>query len=171
MDLHLPRRRGATRLERVLALVLFAGFVGIFLDRMSFYQEYAEKTAMELTAAHIRAGMRSRVAELILANRAAEIARMADDNPINFLDKLPYNYAGEFDSAPPGPLAGKWYYDRQNRELVYSVNNRRHFASLAGANPVVRFQTTRVSVESGNPQNGRDVWVKFGPKDEYRWQP
>lgn len=171
MDLHLPRRRGVTRLERVLALVLFAGFVGIFLDRMSFYQEYAEKTAMELTAANIRAGLRSRVAELILANRAADIARLADDNPINFLDKLPYNYVGEFDSAPPEPVAGKWYYDRQTRELVYSVNNRRHFASLAGANPVVRFQTTPVSVESGNPQNGRDVWVKFGPKDDYRWQP
>ena len=83
---------------------------------------------MESTAENIRTGLRYKVADLILANRASEIPTLADENPMNWLGERPPNYLGELDSAPADEPKGQWYFDRRNRELVYTVNNRRHFS-------------------------------------------
>jgi hypothetical protein len=171
MRLHVPRRRGGFRLERVVAITLFGVFVAVFLDRMSFYQEYAEKVAMEMTVQNIRTGLRYRVADLMLANRMKEIPALADENPVDWLAERPGNYLGEYDGAPAGTAAGNWYYDRRNGQLVYTVNNHRHFESSGGGDYSVRFRAIRQTVgpESGAPRG--ETWVSFGPVRELRWQP
>ena len=91
---------GASFLELAVCVALMAIFVGVLLERALYYQEYAEKTAMESTAENIRTGLRYKVADLILANRASEIPALAEENPINWLAERPPNYLGELDSAP-----------------------------------------------------------------------
>lgn len=171
MRLHIPRRRGGTWLERMVAIILIGIFVAVFLGRMLFYQEYAEKTAMELTVENIRTGLRYQTADLMLANRMSEIPTLADKNPINWLAERPANYLGELDSAPADEPKGQWYFDKRSWELVYTVNNRRHFESPDGRDYSVRYRATRQTAGSDRGAPGVETWVSFAPVREYRWQP
>ena len=68
---------------------------------------------MESTAQNIRTGLRYKVADLILANRVAEIATLADENPLNWLMDRPPNYLGELDyrHGPATWTMGIRYFD------------------------------------------------------------
>ena len=92
---------GASFVEFAVCLALMGIFVGVLLERALYYQEYAEKTAMESTAQNIRTGMRYKVAELILANRLSEIQTLTDENPMDWLAEKPGNYLGELDFRQP----------------------------------------------------------------------
>src|SRR6185369_8749308 len=112
---------GASQLELVVSMVLFAVFLIVFAERAFYYQEYGEKAAMEMTVVNMRTGLRYKVADLIMNNRVSEIPTLADENPMDWLADKPENYLGEFDGAPQQAAAGKWFYDKRNRELVYTV--------------------------------------------------
>ncbi len=71
-------QRGASFVEFSVSMALMAIFVGVLLERALYYQEYAEKTAMESTVKNIRTGLRYKIADLILANRMSDIPSLAD---------------------------------------------------------------------------------------------
>jgi hypothetical protein len=54
------------------ASVLIAIVAGVLLERALYYQEYAEMTAMKMTVANMRSGLRYKVADLIMNNRLSE---------------------------------------------------------------------------------------------------
>ncbi len=171
MRLHIPRRRGATWLERMAALILFGVFLAAFLERVSYYQEYAEKMEMELTVRNIRTGLRYKIADLIMNNRLPEMATLADENPVNWLEQRPANYLGEFDGAPAGAGFGRWYFDRRNRHLVYIINHRRHFEPSDGQDFSVRYQAVRRSSRMQTSTSAEETWVSLAPVQDFRWQP
>jgi general secretion pathway protein G len=162
---------GASFVEFAVSIALIGIFVGVLLERTSYYQEYAEKTAMESTAENIRTGLRYKVADLMLANRAPEIPSLADENPMNWLGERPPNYLGELDSAPADEMKGQWYFDKRNQELVYTVNNRRHFSPSTYRDFSVRYRAMRVSagaVTDSSPKIG-ETWVSLVLVAEYGW--
>lgn len=162
---------GASFVEFAVCMALMGIFVGVLLERALYYQEYAEKTAMESTAENIRTGLRYKVADLILANRVSEIQTLADENPMNWLAERPGNYLGELDSAPADEPKGQWYFDKRNRELVYTVNNRRHFSPSTYRDFSVRYRAMRVSagaVTDSSP-NFAGTWVSLVLVAEYGW--
>ena len=162
---------GASFVEFTVCIALMGIFVGVLLERSLYYQEYAEKTAMESTAQNIRTGLRYKVADLILANRVSEIQTLADENPMNWLAERPPNYLGELDSAPADEPKGQWYFDRRNRELVYTVNNRRHFSPSSYRDFGVRYRAMRVSVGAVTDRspNLAGTWVSLVLVAEYGW--
>jgi hypothetical protein len=164
---------GATLVEFAVSIALIAIFVGVLFERGLYYQEYAEKTAMEMTAKSIRTGLRYKVADLMLANRMSEISALAGENPLNWLAEKPPNYLGELDSAPMVEPKGQWYFDRRNRELVYTVNNRRHFSPSSYRDFNVRYRLMRTSagaVTDSAPNYG-GTWVSLVLVAEYGWFP
>jgi general secretion pathway protein G len=164
------RQRGASQLELAVSIALFAIFLVVFLERASYYQEYAEKTAMEMTVANMRTGLRYQIADLIINNRLSEIPALADDNPVNWLAGQPENYLGEFDSLPDG-TAGKWFYDKRNRELVYTVNNRRHFVPYSGRDFTIHYRAARIQGPANTSARTSDVqaWVELRQPRGYTW--
>lgn len=165
------RHGGASRIELIVSIVLLAIFLTVFLERALYYQEYGEMTAMEMTVANMRAGLRFRVADLIMNNRVSEIATLADENPIQWLGSRPENYLGEYDSAPEADAAGKWYFDRTQHELVYTVNNRRHFVPARGADYTLRYRAMPVQPPQPAAGNGSRVpkWISLVQLQEYAW--
>ncbi|MEK6208768.1 MAG: hypothetical protein AABM64_00125 [Pseudomonadota bacterium] len=162
---------GASFVEFAVCMALIGIFVCVLLERALYYQEYAEKTAMESTAENIRTGLRYKMADLILANRVSEIATLADENPMNWLAERPPNYLGELDSAPANEPKGQWYFDKRNRELVYTVNNRRYFSQSTYRDFSVRYRAMRVSagaVTDSSP-NFTGTWVSLVLVAEYGW--
>jgi general secretion pathway protein G len=165
------RQRGASQLELIVCLTLFGIFLLVFLERALYYQEYAEKAAMEMTVANMRTGLRYKVADLIMNNRLSEIPTLADENPIDWLEARPENYLGEFDTPPGSGTAGRWFYDRARRELVYTVNNRRHFVPSEGEDFTVRYRAIRVMPPARPPADGSrtQTWVSLAQLHGYSW--
>lgn len=113
----------------LVVVIAVAGVLGcVFLDRLAYYQEVAEKTSAELTIINLRAGLRYRVAELLLQHREAELAQLVGSNPIGLLELPPANYVGVrksagWDDIPPG----NWCFDADKGELLYRVLRARYF--------------------------------------------
>jgi len=115
----------------------------VFFDKLLTYQEMAEKTAAEVTAINMRAGLRYRVAEMLLNHKENEIAALVGGNPVKWLDTVPPNYLGELISAkwqdiPPG----NWYFDVTKGEIRYRVKRTRYFAPGSSGRQMLRFRVT-----------------------------
>jgi len=165
------RQNGAGQLELVVSIVLFAIFVTVFLERTLYYKEYAEMTAMEMTVANMRSGLRYKVADLIMNNRMSEIATLADENPMTWLSSSPENYLGEYDSAPGAVAQGKWYYDRTAHELVYTLNHWRHFVPSGCEDFTVRYRCMPIKPDQKRDAKGvsPQTWVTLVQLQGYRW--
>jgi hypothetical protein len=164
------RQSGASRFELLVAVGVVAAVGGVLLER--FYQEYAEKVAVDLTIASMRAGLRSQVAGLLIADRVSEIQTLADRNPVSWLAQPPENYLGEMDAPPEQDARGKWYFDRKRRELVYTANNRRHFTPSVYRDYTVRVRPMRVRAPERPPGSGagrEPEWVVLVVVNDYRW--
>ena len=158
-------------MELIVSIALLTIFLVVFLERALYYQEYGEMTAMEMTVANMRTGLRFKVADLIMNNRLSEIATLADENPVNWLASPPENYLGEFDAAPETEATGKWYFDRNQRELVYTVNNRRHFVPGSGGDYTLRYRAMPVHAPQAAAANGSrpQKWISLVQLQEYAW--
>ncbi len=172
-NLHAAKRQsGASRLELLVAAAVVAVVAVVLLERLAFYQEYAEKVAMNLTIASMRAGLRSQVAGLLIADKVSEIQTLADHNPVSWLEHAPENYLGEIDTPPEEESRGKWYFDRKRRELVYTANNRRHFTPSVYRDYTVRLRPMRVRAPDDSARSGagqEPEWVVLVVVNDYRW--
>jgi prepilin-type N-terminal cleavage/methylation domain-containing protein len=120
------RRAGFTLLELMATACIISVLAVILLDRVQFYQKMAEKTAMEQTAGILRSALHLQFAELITKDKVADAQYLIGQNPMNWLTEKPGNYAGEFFGDEPGDVtSGEWYFDLQNRDLIYLVHNRK----------------------------------------------
>jgi hypothetical protein len=120
---------GGSKLFEFVFVVLLVGILSmVVLDYMLHYIEVAEKSAMDNTVMNLRSALRLRLAEVLVHDNVTEGIRLARDNPMNWLQEMPPNYAGEFNDPEPGSIAqGKWYFDTSRRELVYLVDMGREF--------------------------------------------
>lgn len=123
------RQRGLSLFEFALVAALFAGLTGIAVNRLNAYQETAENVAAQQLIVSLRAALALKTAQLTAAQRHAEFAALADQNPIGWLYGKPLNYLGEFYSPDIQRLPpGNWYFDRSDKTLVYLSSTRKSFA-------------------------------------------
>ena len=164
------RQRGFNLFELVVALALIAALAAVLLDRLAYYQEMAEKAAMDSTLRVLKTGLQIRLAELIIGNRQGEAAALEMEDPMRWLDPPPVNYAGAY-REPPN--FGKWYFDAKARQLVYvvSLGNRLELAASADSQQI-RFRTQllkdRVNVAGGTVESVTGVTLT--PVTPYRWR-
>ena len=161
------RRRGFSLLELVVSLTLVAVLVGVFLERALYYREIAEKSAMERVALDLRSSVNLRVAELVLANRFAELPMLAAQNPMDLLARTPQNYLGVLAGAGTQEVVrGNWYFDSTSREVVYYVDSGRYFAPDEQGRMRVAWRGKLVEGVGGAaaPQ-----WARLELAQPYRW--
>jgi len=157
------RQAGFSLFEFVAAIVIVGVFGAVLLQRMLYLQEYAEMAAMDLTVANMRTGLRYKTGDLLIRDKMSEIATLADENPVDWLQNPQENYLGEFDLQPESDLRGKWYFDKTRRELVYTVNNKRHFVPASDQDYALRWHAVRLPAnEEDNSAGKSDVqWVEL----------
>jgi type II secretory pathway pseudopilin PulG len=167
----MSRQRGFSVLELVVSICLVAVFAAVLLERLLYLEEYAEMTAMDLTVARMQSGLRNRFADLLIRDKVSDIAALADDNPVEWLDTHPENYLGEFDWKPNADLRGKWYFDRKQRELVYTINLGRHFLPLPGGATEFRWHAVKSGVREENKSVNKTnaQWVSLMRVAGGRW--
>ena len=161
------RRRGFSLLELVVSLTLVAVLVGVFLERALYYREIAEKSAMERVALDLRSSVNLRVAELVLANRFAELPMLAAQNPMDLLARTPQNYLGVLaGDGTQEVVRGNWYFDSTSREVVYYVDSGRYFAPDEQGRMRVAW---RVKLVEGVGGAAAPQWARLELAQPYRW--
>jgi general secretion pathway protein G len=139
--------RGFSLFDLVVSISLISVLIGVFAQRFLYLQEFAEKTAMEMTVMNMRTGLRYKLAELMVTGQSAHVADLLEENPIRWLDVPPENYAGEFvDPSKAEIKAGSWYYDQGRRLLVFRLNLHAHFKNDEPL-PELRFKVSGVGAE------------------------
>lgn len=165
------QQRGFSLLELVSAIAIMGVLGGVLLQRMLYLQEYAEMTAMDLTVANLRTGLRYKTGDLLIRDKVSEIATLADENPVKWLENTPENYLGEFDGKPDTDLRGKWFFDRTRHELVYTINSRRHFLPASDHDYALKWQAVRLEAKEENVSGGKGKvqWVALVQTSGGRW--
>jgi type II secretory pathway pseudopilin PulG len=171
----LPRRiraGGYSLLELVIVVTLVGVAALVLIDRLTVFQEYGEKAAMELAVRNMRSGLRYRVADLMNRDRMREADRILQDNPVSWLEGPPANYLGELRNPPPDRIKpGSWYFDATQHELVYVPRHRRFLVTAKPGDYAIRWRVT--AVRSRTPPQGSEPVVEslaLTLKDGYRWE-
>jgi type II secretory pathway pseudopilin PulG len=120
----LRKKDGLSLFELVIALLVAAILMGIFLERVQFYKLQAEELMVKAVVTNIRTSLRVRTALLISQRDRAGLERLVQLNPMHTLIVPPANYLGEIDEETNASLlAGNWYFRIRDKELVYLLNS------------------------------------------------
>lgn len=163
------RQRGFSLLELSVVAVVWVVVFGVFLERLTFYQEAAEHARFESELQGFKMGLQLRMAELISKNQEKEARQLEIESPLRWLDKPPASFAGEY---PDSPEPGNWYFDSISRELVYIVNQSRFLKMQDRRQPQqLRFRV-RISYQPINAPGGRVngiAGITLESTNAFRW--
>jgi general secretion pathway protein G len=161
------RARGFSLFELAVAFALIAILAGLLLERMTYYQERAEKANMEQVAMDVRSSVNLRVAELVLENRFAQLEALAAQNPLDLLLRKPQNYLGVLSNpAPEGVAPGKWYFDKEKKEVVYCADLGRFFTPDARGRKCAFWH---IALVPGSTEGAPPQWARFKLVAPYQW--
>jgi len=167
--------KGFTLLELIVVIIVISILVGELLKRAPYYQEQAEKTVVEQTAVAMQTSLTMRVASLMVhgAVTEKELKALAADNPINWLQSKPNNYAGEFfNPAPDTVKPGQWMFDLKSRDLIYVVDLSGHFTPGKDGRKWIRFHVKfEYETSPGGAAGGNKGLTSalFEPTERYHW--
>ena len=153
------RAPGFTLIELLVVIIIISTLAAVLLDRMLFYQEAAEKAAMEQMAGTLRSALHFQIADRLLKGEVKALPQLVEDNPMDWLAEQPANYAGVRFNPKPGDVPkGSWYFDLKNKTLVYVVAHGSHFVPDKLGRKEVRYQVRLVY--------GREAQVSRNSADE-----
>ena len=157
-----------------MVITIVVIMMGLFLNRTLFYQEQAEKTAMEQVAGAIQSALTMQYGQIMTRGKPTDTAVLALDNPVNWLQKKPRNYVGEYyDLTPLSVESGKWAFDLKSRELVYVPRNTNYFKPGTDGKKWIRFHVA-VNYEASRLPSLQNTpaeltGILFEPVEPYSW--
>ncbi len=166
--------RGLTLIELIVVICIIGVSATLLLDRLRFYQEAAEKAAMEYTVGAVKSALQLQVAAMLVRGEERNIELLARVNPTGWLKEPPPGYRGEFRAPQPTVPRGSWYFDATRSELVYVPDLDGHLRYLADGSKRLRF---RVRFELApapaqpDPERKRLAFtgVRIEPVTPYTW--
>lgn len=166
--------RGFNLVELMVVISIAAILAVILLDRLFWYQAQAEKAAMEHTAGMIKSGLWMEAANLMMAERTAEITALAKRNPMGLLAQQPVNYLGEINADQAAELEdGNWFYDPGKHQMIYIVRHRRYFTPLLDEDFIVKYGMRVLYAEMETVPGTKVAYIAgitLVPLSKYRWR-
>lgn len=156
---------GFTLLELAVVIAVISVLAGIGLERLRFYQEAAEAAGVESSVSMLKTALHIRSAELISANRWADLSQLPQQNPFDLLEEKPGNYGGQWQG---NAAAGQWYFDGSTRQVVYRVDRADHFAVTEGGKDIRLIVVGRNTAGQESISAGV-AYVSLRPAGTYRW--
>ena len=166
--------RGFTLIELIVVIAILSVLIASILNRVEYYQELAEKTAMEQNVGAIQSALTMEHGKLYVRGNAGDITSLATENPMKWLQKLPQNYAGEFYAPSPKSVPpGSWVFDLKSRELIYVLDRTDHFVPGKDSYKWIRFHIElQYEPVKRNGVAGPDkelVGTVFAPVGQVNW--
>jgi type II secretory pathway pseudopilin PulG len=167
-----PASLGLTLIELIVVVCIIGVSAALLFERLRFYQEAAEKAAMEYTVGVLKSALQLQVAAMLVRGEERNIESLAGVNPIGWLVEPPPGYRGEFRAPQPAVPRGSWYFDATRNELVYVPNLDSQLKHLADGGRRLRF---RVRLEFAPAERGSEhkriafTGVRIEPVTPYAW--
>lgn len=168
-------QRAFTLIELIIVIIIVVILAGLFMSRIPYYQEQAEKAAMEQVAGALQSALVMHYGALMARGATSEqdLGILASDNPMNWLQQKPKNYAGEYYDPAVGAVSpGNWMFDLKSRELIYVVDHGDYFTPGKDGKKWVRYRI-RLLYESATGGGAADrkelVGTLIEPEESYRW--
>ncbi len=163
--------RGFTLLELVIVISLVGFFASVFFSRILYYQEMAEKSAMQQVVSAIQSGLLLQYGHRLISGIGSKKNSIIDENPMNWLVQKPRNYAGEFNSINSNKIKpGNWAFDLGTRELIYLPDHSEHFVPQTKGLRWIRFRAMFIYEASyRNKEIKEFAGVIFAPVEPYQW--
>jgi prepilin-type N-terminal cleavage/methylation domain-containing protein len=162
--------RGFTLFELIVVVCIVAILAGTLLSRFWFYQEQAEKAAMEQVAAALQSALDMRLGSMMVRGNLSDAGKLAKENPMDWLVRKPGNYAGEFfDPAQQAVAPGNWVFDLKSRNLIYVVDRGEFFTPGRDGVKWVRYHVNLVYDREGDKGKQTLAGAVFEPVESYRW--
>lgn len=173
-SLRAPRlSKGFTLIELTIVITIVVILAVVLLDRVWFYQEQAEKTAMVEVAGAIQSALTMQHGRLLMRGIESEVTSLASDNPMKWLSKQPRNYSGEFyDPTPRSVAPGNWVFDLRSRELIYVLDRADHFIPGKDGQKWIRYRVNLMydpALDTSGKTSKKLEGVLFEPTVPYRW--
>ena len=160
------RREGFTLIELILVICLVSVLAVAAAERFLYYQERAEKAAMESVLAGVKMGLQIRMAEMFMTNQQVKASELESENPMRWLQEPPVTYAGEY--ATP-VKSGYWYYAARDHELAYVPTSSSFLDTGQPGSKELRFRVV-IRYESNAITGGRTpAGVGVVPVREFKW--
>jgi general secretion pathway protein G len=169
-------RRGFSLLELLIVIVIVSVLVVVAIDRLLALRFEAERATVQTVIGAMRSGL---YIEFAGAAARGELKRMdtaASINPMAHLAEKPEAYAGEFYGPDPKVFEpGTWYFDLQNRSVVYLVRFPQQFVTSLSGPPRLRLAVTPDYDDidrNGRFDPGRDPvrGLKLVPLEPFFWK-
>lgn len=172
--LNFESSRGFTLIELIVVIIIVVVLMGLFFNRVLFYQELAEKTAMEGVTGAIQSALTLQYGQILTRGKPSDLPALVTDNPMNWLQKKPRNYVGEFyDPVPQAVESGNWMFDLKSRDLIYVMRSANYFKPGWDGRKWIRFHVTThyelsrlPSLQAAAPDL---TGVLFEPVEPYHW--
>ncbi|HEX9395856.1 MAG TPA: type II secretion system protein [Burkholderiales bacterium] len=164
------RGRGFTLIELLVVISVVALTFGVALDRLTRYQELAERTAMEQNLAAINIAVTMKFAALVTSGRAVQIEDDVGSNPAKLMARMPENYLGELYSPDPASVPKEsWYYDLHSGDFVYVPARTRYLTipKESAGNLRFRIVLTEAAKDPAAPREFRQPYISA--VFPYRW--
>lgn len=120
----LPRgawaQRGFTMIELAVTITIAAILLTALLTRVWFYQREVERIATGQVIGALHKALQLQLVSMVVRGRMNELPGLAEQNPIDWLERKPPNYLGAFYGPGSDELErGNWYFDKKEKKLVY----------------------------------------------------
>ncbi len=133
------KSHGFGLVDLAVALALLAALLYFLLDRLLTMQEMAEKTEMEETVRSINYALRLEAASRLARGSDPRRTPLEKENPIKWLQTPPRNYLGEMSKVPDYAKPAYWYFQPEERQLIYRPNRAEHLKIEGGKSRELRF--------------------------------
>jgi prepilin-type N-terminal cleavage/methylation domain-containing protein len=165
--------KGFTLIELVIVVSLVGIMASMLFSRVLFYQEMAEKAAMQQVISAVQSALVLQYGHHMALGMGSGINNISTENPMDWLMQKPLNYAGEFNAIKPGAIEpGNWAFDLNSHELIYVPDHAEYFIPAQDGVKWMRYRT-RFAYE--NIPGNQDKKVKeltgvtIAPVEHYQW--
>lgn len=122
-------------------IIIISLLVYVALDRLLRLQVEAEKAAVEQVLGSLNSALALQIAEHIAQDRIPQLKKFIATNPMDLLASTPPAYLDITATTDIQQLpAASWYFDSQEKVLVYKVQNRRYLFAENGDSTYLKFK-------------------------------
>lgn len=155
------RQGGLTAIEFAVVLLVLSLLLAGLSRVLGYAEEQAEKSMVRYAILAIESGLKLEAVSRLTRGRSSDVAKLAEEDPFQWVEPKPQGYRGEWQAPAPGSQAESgWYWDRQRHELVYVLAISERFKPGPSGRAEIRY---RIEAESGG------VRIALRPVENYQW--
>jgi hypothetical protein len=156
----------------VIVILLIGMLMSMAIDRLLQLQIEAERVSVQHVIGVLDSALNLQIAEMVIKRGLESLRELENTNPMDYLAKQPYNYAGiKSGNAAAGMPDESWYFDAEKDVLVYKVKNRKYFESDIEGEPRIVLRLAVVYSDDVSGKNGSNIQgVRLENLNQYSWK-